>query len=87
MYPLIFVLNFVEIFLNLQFCLKGVCNFEGFRPTRDFLHSNGDVTIFGEGLQARPMLGQSWPLNCEGYLPYKVYSDIGHQLIKISDDL
>ena len=54
----------------------------------EIFHSNGDVTITGEGLQFSTYARNSWPLSSEGSLVCHTYSDTGNPFIMvISEDL
>ena len=65
-----------------------VCLFRVYRPTLEFSHSYGDVTITGEGLQILTYARQSRPLSSKGYLVRHTYCDTGHPFIMvISEDL
>ena len=55
-----------------------------FRPTREFFHSYGDVTIACEGLQMLTCAWDSWPLSREGSLACHTYFDTGHPFIMFS---
>ena len=46
-------------------------------------HSNGDVTITGEGLQILAFARHSWPLSSEGSLACHTYGNTGHPFIMV----
>ena len=60
-----------------------VCLFGVYRPTREFFHSYGDVTITGEGLQILTYAQHPWPLSSEGSLACHTYCDKGHPFIMV----
>ena len=72
---LICVTNLICNFCNCQ-CFLLICVF---RPTQEFFHSYGDVTINIEGLKFGPMLGTHGNLlSSEGSLMWYTYCDTGH---------
>ena len=48
-----------------------------FSPHSRIVHSYGDVTIAGEGLQILTFARHSWPLSSEGSLAYHTHCDEG----------
>ena len=69
---------------NEFFCLLFVW---GFWSHSRIVHSYGDVTITGEGLQMLTYARYSWPLSSEGSLACHAYCDTGHPFIMvISED-
>ena len=50
----------------------------GFSSHSKFFHSDGDVTITGEGVQILTYDRHSWPLRSEGSLGCHTYCDTGH---------
>ena len=77
-----------SIGLSVQRPLVFVCLFVGFfRPTWRILHSYGDVTFTGEGLQILTYARHSGPLGSEGSLACHTYCDTGHPFkMVISED-
>ena len=65
-------------------CFLFVCLYGVDRPTREFFHSYGDVTITDEGLQILTNARRSWPLSSEGALAYHTYCDTGHSFIMVT---
>ena len=58
------------------------------RPTREFFHSYGDVTISCKGLHILAYTQHSWPLSSDGSLACQTYCNAGHLFIMaISADL
>ena len=71
----------------MQLVLFLVCLFGAFRPTREFFHSYGDVTIAGEGPQMLTYALHSWSLSSEGSLACHTCCDTGEPFIRvISED-
>ena len=61
-----------------------ICLFvSGFSSHSRFFHSDGDVTIAGEGLQILTYARHSWPLSSEGSLAYQTYCDTVHSLVMV----
>ena len=59
----------------------------GFTSQSKMIHSDGDVTITGEGLQSLSYTLHSWLLICEGSLECHTYCDTGQPFIMvISED-
>ena len=62
-----------------------VCLFWGFTSISRIFHSNGNVTITGEGLQILTYARHSWLCICEGSLTWHAYCDMGF-IMNISED-
>ena len=64
-----------------------VCFFGVFRPTREFLHSYGDVTITGERLQMLTYARHLWTLSSDDSLVCQTFCGTGRPFIMvISED-
>ena len=65
-----------DILLRMWLEGNNVCLFGVFRPTQEFFHPIGDVTITGEGLQSLTYARHLLPLNIEGSLACHTYYPI-----------